>query len=199
MSSEAPREGLQLRSTVKAEGTVEVALVRVPIPQPKPDEVLVRIEASPINPSDLGLLFAGSDVARARAGGTVELPTVSAPLAPEQLRLLAARVGQATPVGNEGAGIVVVAGSTAQAQALLGKAVGVIGGEMYSQYRCLKVAQCQPFPPGISPSQGAAWFINPLTALCMLETLRREGHRALVHTAAASNLGRMLVLLCRED
>src|SRR5262249_16052545 len=193
MSSEAPREGLQLRSTVKAEGTVEVALVRVPLPQPKPDEVLVRIEASPINPSDLGLLFAAADGARARAGGTTELPTVSAPLAPEQLQLLAARVGQAMPVGNEGAGTVVAAGSTAQAQALVGKVVGVIGGEMYSQYRCLKVAQCEPFPPGVSPRQGASWFVNPLTALGMVETMRREGHRALVHTAAASNPAQMRV------
>ena len=199
MSSGVPSEGLQLRSTVKADGTVEVALVRAPIPHPKADEVVVRIEASPINPSDLGLLFAGADLKRARAGGTAELPTVSAPLAPEQLRGVAARVGQAMPVGNEGAGTVVAAGSSAQAQALLGKVVGVLGGEMYSQYRCLKISQCQPFPPGVSPSQGAAWFINPLTALCMLETLRREGHRALVHTAAASNLGRMLVLLCREE
>ena len=199
MSSGVPSEGLQLRSTVKADGTVEVALVRAPIPHPKADEVVVRIEASPINPSDLGLLFAGADLKRARAGGTAELPTVSAPLAPEQLRGVAARVGQAMPVGNEGAGTVVAAGSSAQAQALLGKVVGVLGGEMYSQYRCLKISQCQPFPPGVSPSQGAAWFINPLTALCMLETLRREGHRALVHTAAASNLGRMLVLLCRAE
>ena len=199
MRSEVPSKGLQLRSTVEADGTVEVALVRVPIPLPKADEVVVRIDASPINPLDLGLLFAGADLTRARAGGTAELPTVSAPLAPEQLRPLAARIGQALSVGNEGAGTVVAAGSTTQAQALLGKVVGVIGGEMYAQYRCLKISQCQPFPTGISPSQGAAWFINPLTALCMLETLRREGHRALVHTAAASNLGRMLVLLCREE
>src|SRR6516165_9454438 len=161
MRSEVPSKGLQLRSTVEADGTVEVALVRVPIPQPKGDEVVVRIEASPINPSDLGLLFAGADLTHARAAGTAELPTVSAPLAPEQLRLLAARIGQALSVGNEGAGTVVAAGSTTQA--LLGKVVGVIGGEMYAQYRCLKISQCQPFPTGISPSQGAAWFINPLT------------------------------------
>jgi len=199
MSSEVPSEGLQLRSTVQAEGTVQVALVRVPVPHPQADEVVVRVEASPINPSDLRVLFAGADVARARAGGTAELPTVSAPLAPGALRLAAARVGQAMPVGNEGAGVVVAAGSSSQAQALLGQTVGVTGGEMYSQYRCLKVAQCERLPPGVTPSQGAAWFINPLTALCMLETLRREGHHALVHTAAASNLGQMLVRLCRSE
>ena len=194
-----PSEGLQLRSTVKADGTVEVAVVRVPVPQPKADEVVVRIEASPINPSDVGMVFVGADLKRARAGGTAELPTISAPLSPEQLQRLAARVGQAMPVGNEGAGVVVGAGSAARAQALLDKVVGVIGGEMYSQYRCLNVAQCEPFPPGVSPRQGASWFVNPLTALGMVETMRREGHRALVHTAAASNLGQMLVRLCKAD
>jgi NADPH:quinone reductase len=194
-----PPEGVQLRSTVKSDGTVEVAVVRVPVPQPKADEVVVRIEASPINPSDLGMVFAGADLSRARPGGTAELPTITAPISPEQLHLLAARVGQSMPVGNEGAGTVVAAGSPPHAQALLGQVVGVMGGEMYSQYRCLGLAQCQPLPQGITPAQGAAWFINPMTALCMLETLRREGHRALIHTAAASNLGRMLVLLCREE
>src|SRR5215471_18865459 len=198
MSSEVPSEGLQLRSTVKADGMVEVALVRVPVPRPKADEVVVRVDASPINPSDLRVLFAGADMTRARVGGTAELPSVSAPVAPEQLRAAAARVGQSMPVGNEGAGVVVAAGSGAQAQALLGKVVGV-SGETYSQYRCLKTSQCQPFPPGVSPSQGAAWSVNPLTALCMLETLRREGHKALVHTAAASNLGQMLVRLCQAE
>src|SRR5262249_29713250 len=190
-----PSEGLQLRSTVKAERMVEVAVVRVPVPEPKADEVVVRIEASPINPSDLGMVFAGADLSRARPGGTAELPTITAPISPEQLHLLAARVGQSLAVGNEGAGTVVAAGSAPHTQGLLGQVVGVMGGEMCSQFRCLKVAQCQPFPKGTTPAQGAAWFINPLTALCMLETLRREGHRALIHTAAASNLGRMLVLL----
>jgi len=197
MSSEIPAEGLQLRSTVTTDGTVEVALVRVPVPRPKQDEVLVRVEAAPINPSDVGVLFAGADVARARARGTAELPAVSAPISPERLRVLAGRVGQAMPVGNEGAGVVVAAG--AAAQALVGKVVGVIGGEMYGQYRCVKLAQCEPLPPGISPVQGASWFVNPLTALGMVETMRREGHRALVHTAAASNLGQMLVRLCQAD
>jgi NADPH2:quinone reductase len=124
---------------------------------------------------------------------------VEAPLAPERLRALAGRVGQAIPVGNEGAGVVVAAGPGAQARALIGRLVGVIGGEMYSQYRCLDVAQCEPLPPGISPAQGASWFVNPLTALGMVETMRQEGHRALVHTAAASNLGQMLVRLCLAD
>ena len=101
MSTEVPSEGLQLRSTVEAEGTVEVALVRVPVPHPQADEVVVRVEASPINPSDLRVLFAGAEVTRVRAGGTAELPSVRAPLAPGPLRMAAARVGQAMPVGNE--------------------------------------------------------------------------------------------------
>ena len=199
MRSEVPSEGLQLRSTVEAEGTVEVALVRAPVPAPQADEVVVRVEASPINPSDLRVLFAGADVTRVRARGTAELPSVRAPLGPGPLRAAASRVGQAMPAGNEGAGVVVAAGSSVEAQALLGQAVGMTGGEMYAQYRCLKVAQCERLPPGVTPSQGAAWFINPLTALCMLETLRREGHHALVHTAAASNLGQMLVRLCQAE
>jgi NADPH:quinone reductase len=199
MSSEVPSEGLQLRSTVLAEGTVEVALVRVPTPHPQADEVVVRVEASPINPSDLRVLFAGADVTRVRPGGTAELPSVRAPLSSGPLRLAAARVGQAMPVGNEGAGVVLAVGSSAEARALLGQAVGVTGGEMYSQYRCVNVAQCERLPAGVTPAQGAAWYINPLTALCMLATLHREGHRALVHTAAASNLGQMLVRLCRAE
>lgn len=199
MSSLVPPDGLQLRSTVETDGTVEVGLVRLPVPHPQADEVVVRVEASPINPSDLRVLFAGADLARVQAGGTAELPSVRAPLAPGPLRMAAARVGQAMPVGNEGAGVVVAAGASAEAHALLGQTVGVIGGDMYSQYRCLKVAQCEPLPPGVTPSQAAAWYINPLTALCMLATLRREGHHALVHTAAASNLGQMLVRLCKAE
>ena len=199
MSSEVPPEGLQIRSTVKPDGTVELDLVRVPVPRPQADEVVVRVEASPINPSDLRVLFAGADVTQARAAGTTELPRVSVPLAPGSLRLAAARIGQPMPVGNEGAGVVVAAGTSEQARALVGRTVGVTGGEMYSQYRCLNVAQCEPLPHGVTPSQGASWSINPLTALCMLETLRREGHRALVHTAAASNLGQMLVRLCSAE
>ena len=135
MSPEIPAEGLQLRSTVTADGTVEVALVRVPVPRPKDDQVLVRVGAAPINPSDLGTLFAGADLTRVRAVGTAEVPAVSAPVAPERLRGQAGRVGQAMPVGNEGAGVVIAAGSAPQAQALVGRVVGMIGGEMYSQYR----------------------------------------------------------------
>jgi NADPH:quinone reductase len=191
--------GLQLRSTVTSEGVLELTLAVVPTPAPKADEVVVRIEASPLNPSDLALLLAGADLSTLKSGGDAELPVVTAKLAPEVLRSLAARVGQALAVGNEGAGVVVAAGSSAAAQGMLGKTVSVIGGAMYAQYRTLPVAQCQPLPEGTTPAEGASWFVNPLTALGMVETMRAEGHSALVHTAAASNLGQMLQKVCLKD
>jgi NADPH2:quinone reductase len=199
MTSDQSSTGLQLRSTVKPEGVVEVSLQRVPIPEPSADEVLVRVEASPINPSDLGLLFAGADLNTASAAGTPEQPIVSASIPPEGMRAMAARVGQALPVGNEGAGVVIRAGSSAAAQALLGKTVAILGGAMYAQYRCLRADQCLLLPEGTTPAEGAACFVNPLTVLAMVETMRVEGHSALVHTAAASNLGQMLQKVCSQD
>ena len=195
MSQAIPEQGLQLLSTVKPEGVLELSLVSVPTPAPKPEEVVVRVEATPINPSDLGLLLAAADLGTLQAAGN----TVTARIAPEVLRGLSARVGQALPVGNEGAGVVVAAGSSPAAQALLGKTVSLIGGAMYAQYRVLHVAQCQALPAGTTPEQGASWFVNPLTALGMVETMRREGHSALIHTAAASNLGQMLQKICLKD
>jgi NADPH:quinone reductase len=191
--------GLQLRSTVKPDGTLELSLVSVATPEPKPEEVIVRLDASPINPSDQGLLFAGADMSTARAGGTAEHPVVTATLAPAALKAMAARVGQSLPVGNEGAGVVVGAGASPAAQALLGKTVAILGGAMYAQYRCIKAVQCLVLPPGTTPAEGASCFVNPLTALGMVATMRAEGHKALVHTAAASNLGQMLNRICIKD
>ena len=193
------RTGLQLRSTVKKDGLLELSLAEVPIAEPKADEVLVRVEASPINPSDLGLLFGGADMSTAKASGTADRPIVTATIAPEMMRAMAGRVDQPMPVGNEGAGVVVGAGSSPAAQALVGKVVGILGGAMYAQYRVMKAAGCLVLPEGTTPAEGASCFDNPLTALGMVETMRREGHKALVHTAAASNLGQMLVRLCDED
>jgi NADPH2:quinone reductase len=199
MSNSEHATGLQLRSTVREEGVLELSLPSIPTPQPGADEVVVRIEASPLNPSDLGLLLAGADLGSIKTTGTKDAPAVTAKIAPEVLRTLTARVGQSLPVGNEGAGVVVAAGSAPSAQALLGKTVSVIGGAMYSQYRCIQSGQCQPLPEGTTPADGASWFVNPLTALGMIETMRREGHSALVHTAAASNLGQMLQKICTKD
>jgi NADPH:quinone reductase len=191
--------GLQLRSTVKKEGILEVSLTSVPTPEPKPDEVVVRVDASPVNPSDLGLMFGGIDLSAAKASGTPDNPIVTIHIPPAMTKAMAARVDQSLPVGNEGAGVVVHAGSSDQARALMGKTVAILGGAMYSQFRCIKAKQCLVLPQGTTPAEGASCFVNPLTALGMVETMRAEGHSALVHTAAASNLGQMLNKICIKD
>ena len=191
--------GLQVRSTIKTEGVLELSIVSVPTPEPQADEVIVRIEASPLNPSDLGLLFGGADMTTARSTGAADQTVVTAPVSPPVLTAMAGRLDQSLPVGNEGAGVVIRAGASPAAQALMGKTVAILGGAMYSQYRCIKAAQCLVLPAGTTPAEGASCFVNPLTALGMVETMRLEGHTALVHTAAASNLGQMLNKLCIKD
>ena len=191
--------GLELRSLVRPDATLEISLAEVPIPTPGSDEVLIRIEAAPINPSDLGLLLANTDMSAATVTGPAHSPVVTAELSAGAMRALTGRVGASLPVGNEGAGTVIEAGSSAGAQALLGRTVAVAGGSMYAQYRCINAAQCLVLPEGTPASAGASSFVNPLTALGMVETMRIEGHTALVHTAAASNLGQMLIKVCRED
>jgi NADPH2:quinone reductase len=135
----------------------------------------------------------------AKASGTAANPVITAPVPEKLLKGMTGRLDDSMPVGNEGAGVVIKAGSSPAAQALLGKTVAMLGGSMYSQYRTLKVVQCMVLPEGTKPSEGASCFVNPLTALSMVETMRREGHKALVHTAAASNLGQMLNRICIKD
>jgi len=191
---------LQLRSLIRPDATLELSLAELPMPEPgSPDEVVVRVEAAPLNPSDLGLLFGGADMTKAQASGSAERPVVTAPIAAPAMAAMAARVGQSMPVGNEGAGTVVAAGSSPAAQALLGRKVAVLGGAMYSEYRAVPVAQCLPLPEGATAADGASCFVNPLTALGMVDTMRNEGHRALVHTVGASNLGQMLNRICLKD
>jgi len=199
MNTQTGRSSLELHSTVKKNGDMELSLATVTAPSPGPDEVLVRIDAAPINPSDLGLLLGGADWNSAKVSGTKGNPIVTAPMTPRVLQAMAARIDMPMPVGNEGAGLVIEAGKSEAAQALLGKTVAVLGGAMYSQYRCLKVNQCLLLPPGATAAEGASCFVNPLTALGMVGTMQREGHKALVHTAAASNLGQMLNRLCLAD
>jgi len=191
--------GLQLRSTVGKDNTLEIRLEEVEFPAPGPDEVLVRVEAAPINPSDLALLVGPADPMTARVEGTPERPVLRADIPPKLMRLVEGRIGQPLPVGNEGSGVVVAAGSAPAAQALMGRLVGVAGGEMFAQYRCVKAAQCLPLQEGTTAAEGASCFVNPMTALGMVETMRMEGHTALVHTAAASNLGQMLNRICQAD
>src|SRR5262252_5710351 len=190
---------LELRSLIRKNGELELSLVKVPVPEPGPDEVLVKVEASPINPSDLGLLVGPADMSQAKSTGSGEDIVVKASVPSAALPFLAARLDQSMPVGNEGAGTVAKAGSSDAAQALMGKTVSMVGGAMYAQYRLKKVSDCQPLPDGTTAAEGASWFVNPLTALGMTETMKREGHKALVHTAAASNLGQMLNKICQED
>jgi NADPH:quinone reductase-like Zn-dependent oxidoreductase len=193
------KAGLELRSLIKKSGELELSLASVPIPEPGPDEVLVRVEASPINPSDLGLLVGAADMSTAKVSGTGDAAVVTAKVPDGAMKAMAGRLDESMPVGNEGAGVVVKAGSSDAAQALLGRTVAMIGGAMYAQYRCLRAKDVLPLPPGTTPAEGASCFVNPLTSLGMVETMRREGHTALVHTAAASNLGQMLNKICLKD
>lgn len=197
--NDLPSTMRQLRSLVTAEGVLRLSIDEVDRPEPSDNEILVEVGATPINPSDLGLLLAGADLSTLRTVGTRELPAVEADLPPGALAGLAGRVGAALPVGNESAGVVVAAGSSAEAQALVGKTVAVLGGAMYAQYRAVPVESALILPDDTDPRAGASMFVNPLTALGMTETMRLEGHTALVHTAAASNLGQMLNRICIAD
>jgi NADPH:quinone reductase-like Zn-dependent oxidoreductase len=193
------KTGLQLRSLIKKSGELEISLLNVPTPEPGPDEVVVRVEATPINPSDLGLLTGAADLSAVKASGSKDSPVITAKVPEAGMKAMAGRLDESMPVGNEGAGVVIKTGSSDAAKALMGRTVAMIGGAMYAQYRCLKVNECLPLPDGTTPAEGASCFVNPLTALGMTETMRREGHKALVHTAAASNLGQMLNKICLKD
>ena len=194
-----PTTALQLRSLIKSTGELELSLAEVPVPTPADDEVLVRMEAAPVNPSDLGLLFGMADLSTAKASGSAERPVVTATVPEKLMKGMAGRVGESMPVGNEGAGVVVQAGASPAAQALIGRTVAIIGGAMYAQYRAIKAVQCLVLPAGTTARDGASCFVNPLTALGMVETMRMEGHKALVHTVGASNLGQMLNRICLQD
>lgn len=192
-------EGLELRSLIRKSGELELSLVKVKIPEPAPDEVIVRIEGAPINPSDLGLLIGAADISTAKSSGSGDSVVVTATVPEQLMRAMSGRLDDSMPVGNEGAGVVVAAGSSSRAQSMMGKMVAMIGGAMYAQYRCIKAADCMVLPDGTTAAEGASCFVNPLTSLGMTETMRREGHTALVHTAAASNLGQMLNKICIKD
>ena len=196
---ELPTTSRQIRSLVTADGHLELSIATIDLPVPAATEVLVRVEAAPINPSDLGLLLAMADVSQATSTGSGDATVVTAPIAAAVMKGLAARVGESMPVGNEGAGTVVAAGASPEAQALLGKLVGFVGGATYGEHRAAAAFMCMELPAGATAAQGASCFVNPLTALSMVENMRMDGHTALVHTAAASNLGQMLNRICIAD
>ena len=190
-------DGLQLRTLYKDTGELELSLAKVPVAEPGPDEVTVKVEATPINPSDIGLLFGAANMSAAKFSGSGADAKIVAPVPEGLRRAMAPRAGQSLPAGNEGAGTVIAAG--ANAKHLMGKTVAILGGAMYAQYRTLKASDCLLMHDGVTAAEGASCFVNPLTALGMTETMRREGHTALLHTAAASNLGQMLQKICLKD
>ena len=197
--SDLPVSGLQLRSEVTSGGQLKLSLEDVPVAPLKPQEVLLRVEASPINPSDLGLLLGMADLSTAEQSGTSERPEVTAQIPQGLVRHMAGRLDQSMPVGNEGGAVVIGAGEAPEAQALLGKTVGALGGAMYGQYRTVRYHQCLVMNEGVAPKQAASCFVNPLTSLGMVETMRLEGYNGLIHTAAASNLGQMLQKICLNE
>ncbi|MEE2667967.1 MAG: zinc-binding dehydrogenase [Pseudomonadota bacterium] len=188
----------QIRSEVTKEGKLLISIKNTEIPVPKEDEVLIKIEATPINPSDLGLLIGPADVSSMTVSGEGEDSEVNMDIPENFLRVVTDRIGQSLPVGNEGGGIVVAAGGK-DTEELVGKTVGVAGGSMYSQYRCVKASSCFVMNEGTTPAESASCFVNPLTSLAMVETMRMENHSALVHTAAGSNLGQMLIKICLSE
>ncbi|MEM8620396.1 MAG: zinc-binding dehydrogenase [Actinomycetota bacterium] len=188
-----------LRSTIRDDNTIAVTIIDEPTPELSDDQILVEVGASPINPSDLGTLLAGVVADSLRVGSVDGAPALVADLQPGVAAAQAARVGLAMPVGNEGAGTVVGAGASAEAQALVGRTVAVLPGGMYATHRVVHHSQALPLPEGVTAEQGASCFVNPLTVLGMIETMRLDGHTGIVHTAAASNLGQMLVKACAAD
>ncbi|HJN49452.1 MAG: zinc-binding dehydrogenase [Pseudomonadales bacterium] len=199
MPQDLPDKTLQIHSLVTEAGNIELSLVSSDVKQPDDNEVVVRIEATPINPSDLGLLFGAADKSTVRQTGTATDPVITVTIPEPYRKAMAPRLNQSLPAGNEGAGIVVATGSSDESQALIGKTVGIIGGAMYGQYRTIAARDCLVLRDGTTPYEGASCFVNPLTALGMVGTMRMEGHTALLHTAAASNLGQMLVKICLQD
>jgi NADPH:quinone reductase-like Zn-dependent oxidoreductase len=197
--TELPETNLTMLTEVKAEGVLELYLAKLPMTQPKDHEVVVKVQATPINPSDLGLMVGAADAATARHSTRNGLPVITMDVPEVGMRAMSGRVGEALPIGNEGCGIVVAAGSSPEAQALMGKMVALIGGSIYAEYRTLPAMMCMVLPDGTAAEDGASCFVNPLTSLAFVETMRMEGHKAIVHTAAASNLGQMLVKICKAD
>jgi NADPH2:quinone reductase len=199
MNTPLPTSYRQMRSLITKTAGLKLYLEELPLPVLQANDVLVRIDAAPLNPSDIGLLFGTADLDTARTGGSTLHPTILADIRIERMTSMLRRLDQALPVGNEGAGTVVATGESAAARALAGKSVAAVAGAMYAEYRAIPADQCLLLPHDTTPEEGAAAFVNPMTALGMIDTMRREGHTALIHTAAASNLGQMLNRLCLTD
>ncbi len=190
---------MQIQSEARDDKVIEVKIASTDIPELRDSDVLVRIEAAPINPSDLGLLFGPADMDKAQYLEDAEFSSIEAPIPSDLMPVVEGRINQNLPVGNEGAGIVVATGEAVAAQGLLGKVVGFAGGGTYSEFKAIRDEHCIVVPEGTSPAQCASCFVNPMTVLGFVGTMRREGHSAMVHTAAASNLGQMLQKIAIEE
>ena len=188
----------EIRSKVTSDGNIEISIATTDKPVPTDDQVLIEVQASPINPSDLGLLLSfAADLETINVTGSGDDTVATMKIHPALMGAMKPRLDESMPVGNEGAGVIVDAG--ANAKDLIGKTVGLAGGAMYSQYRAVPAASCLVMNEGTTASQAASSFVNPLTALGFIETMKMENHTAIVHTAAASNLGQMLVKICKDD
>lgn len=196
--ADLPETMRQLTSEAKDNGTIEIRIRRVPVPTPKPGQLLIKVEATPINPSDLALLLGVADPSQADVSGSGDDKVVTMPLPEQAMRMMAGRVNKSMPVGNEGAGTVVAAGSD-EGKGMVGRKVAAAGGEMYAEYRAVPMQLCMPLPEDATARDGASSFVNPMTSLAMTEVMKRDGAKALVHTAAASNLGQMLQRICKAD
>ncbi|KAA1192579.1 NADH oxidase [Pseudohalioglobus sediminis] len=185
--------GKQLFSTL-ADGKLTVEVTETEFADPSGNQVLVRMEAAPINPSDLALLTSAADLENAEYSPGKFVASMPEPFNSAQK----GRHGLRLPVGNEGAGTVVAAGDSESAQALVGQRVACVPGNAYSQYCIADAAMCLPLGD-ISSQDGASAFVNPMTALGFVETARKEGQGAIIHTVGASNLGQMLIKICQED
>ena len=188
---------LTVRSEVRPDGTLELSLRSMPLPGPGPDEIVVELEAAPLHPADISQLLGPADLSSGQRTGSGEDSKIVFQIPDARLPSMAARNGKSLAVGNEGAGVVIATGDNQQK--LLGKMVAVMGGAMLSRHRVVNVSNALMLPDGAAASTGAAALINPLTLLSMIETMREEGHGALVHTAAASSLGQMLNRVCFQD
>ena len=197
--TDLPQKSTLIRTLIKSDGHLEIYLDEEVVAAPSDNQVVVKVLAAPINPSDLGLLVGAADMSTARQVEKGGHPAVVADVPAAGMRAMAGRVDDAMPVGNEGCGVVIAAGASPAAQALMGKTVALLGGVMYGEYRTLPVQMCMELPDGTDPKDGASCFVNPLTALGFVETVKREGHTGIVHTAAASNLGQMLNRICLAD
>ena len=195
MSEQTSKE---IRSTVTNEGNIEISIATVEKPTPSKNEVLIKVEASPINPSDLGLLISfAADLDSLSVSGSGDTTVAKMKIHPALMGAMKPRLDQSMQVGNEGGGVIEDAG--ANAKGLIGKTVGVAGGAMYSQYRCVPASSCLVMDDNTTSAEAASSFVNPLTALAFVETMKMENHSAIVNTAAASNLGQMLVKVCKDD